>query len=407
MIVVGGTYHESVEVGGYSEDLGGSAFRAARLLGQENALVTAVEPQMTEILAGACETLRLDLNNVGRDRAVGFHYLAPFVEPTLAGKGAALSAGLAVTGQSVLVFGIVEDGERRVSADMLVYDPQSVDDRSFEFLANVEVGRLAICANRSEIMALGCQPTLESSAIAVLNLTGAEVVVAKAGALGALIVSPGSIEWIGAVPSSTVRKVGTGDVFSATFAHAWTHGVPALGASRFASASTAAWANGDFDVLPSGALEVASAAGPLATEVRTGGRRPRIYLAAPFFTIAELWLVAQCRSFLIDAGADVFSPYHDVGLGGAGVAVLDLEGLASCDAVFAILDGWDAGTLFETGWSTLRGIPVVAVSSIPDGIASTMLVGTGAEVHSDFVTAMYRAIWRGLGVLGDSDLGQA
>jgi nucleoside 2-deoxyribosyltransferase len=84
-----------------------------------------------------------------------------------------------------------------------------------------------------------------------------------------------------------------------------------------------------------------------------------VYLAGPFFSLAERWLVETSRAVLAGLGASVFSPLHDVGVGGDEVAAPDLDGLRRADAVFALLDGWDPGTVYEVGWAHREDLPVV------------------------------------------------
>ena len=127
----------------------------------------------------------------------------------------------------------------------------------------------------------------------------------------------------------------------------------------------------------------------------------RIYLAGPFFTAAERWLIEQAREGLLDLGVGVFSPLHDVGLGGDEVARDDLEGLKTSDGVLALLDGADPGTLFEIGWARHAGVPVVAFSASPDSSHWTMLRGTNCEVLHDFPTAAYRAGWAAMQHVGE------
>ena len=59
------------------------------------------------------------------------------------------------------------------------------------------------------------------------------------------------------------------------------------------------------------------------------GCKPKVYLAGPFFTLAQpLWLIEEARKNLQDLGPEVFSPYHDVGKGNAeDVVDKDLEGI--------------------------------------------------------------------------------
>ena len=67
--------------------------------------------------------------------------------------------------------------------------------------------------------------------------------------------------------------------------------------------------------------------------------------------------------------------------------------------MLAIVDGNDGGTLFEVGYATKLGIPISALSTDTEGGGEylKLLRGSGAEVHSDFSTAVYRAIWLGMG----------
>jgi nucleoside 2-deoxyribosyltransferase len=120
-----------------------------------------------------------------------------------------------------------------------------------------------------------------------------------------------------------------------------------------------------------------------------------VYLAGPFFTVAERWLVDLCRSAL---GPHVFSPLHDVGLRrvedpAAEIAVADLEGLRKCDSVLALIDRSDPGTIFETGWATAAEIGVVAYGEMLEKSAITMIEGSGGAIIGDLSTAVYQAVW--------------
>jgi nucleoside 2-deoxyribosyltransferase len=398
MIVAGGTYRERVITTGYDVDLGGSAFRAALAAPSTSHLVTAVEPDLAPTLLSAAKTFSLDVDNVGRDQSVEFTYLSAFLEPSLQGRSARFDQTVAVHGDAGLVFGVVENGPLAIDIAHLVYDPQSTDDPALRVLAEATYDRGVMCANVQEVDAIGAGATLEESAQAIRTAAGLEAVIVKAGARGCLVVDGSRTEWVGAVPSPTVRKVGSGDIFSASFAHAWTSGADVVEAARIASHATSWWVRSEVDRIPEDVLASGYRDSSGFAELANAGRSPKIYLAGPFFSAAEYWLVSQCRIFLQHAGADVFSPVHDVGLGGTEVALKDLEGFAPADAVFAILDGWDPGTLFETGWAHHASIPVVAAGSRLDSINTTMLAGTGTELYTDFTTAMYRAIWRGLGV---------
>ena len=67
--------------------------------------------------------------------------------------------------------------------------------------------------------------------------------------------------------------------------------------------------------------------------------------------------------------------------------------------MLALLDGADAGTLYEVGYARHMGLPVVGFAECPTAHEWTMLRGTDCEVHSDLATALYRSIWAAGGAL--------
>src|SRR3546814_14352982 len=109
----------------------------------------------------------------------------------------------------------------------------------------------------------------------------------------------------------------------------------------------------------------------------------KVYLAAPFFDLAQRWLVEEARSNLLDMGAQVFSPVHEVGPGPASiVAPEDIAGLEAADVVFAVLNGVDPGTIFEVGYAVKRGIPVIALAQNIQNEALKMVAGSGRSEES-------------------------
>ena len=121
----------------------------------------------------------------------------------------------------------------------------------------------------------------------------------------------------------------------------------------------------------------------------------RVYLAAPFFDLGQRWIVEETRSLLLDMGVDVFSPLHDVGSGpGHLVAPQDLLGLDSANAVLAILNGADVGTVFEVGYAVAKKLPVVALAQNMRAEDLKMIEGTGGFVVEDLVSAIYHVVWR-------------
>ncbi|HEX5269307.1 MAG TPA: PfkB family carbohydrate kinase, partial [Gemmataceae bacterium] len=238
---------------------------------------------------------------------------------------------------------------------------------------------------------------LRAAASALADTARADVVVIKRGALGALIhEAGGSTALIGPYQTDRVWPIGSGDVFSAVFAWAWLdENRPAVEAANLASAAASAWCGERR--LPIG-LRPACQPHEIACGTLLPAREDpvRLYLAGPFFNAGERWLVSLAYHALEGLGASVFSPMHHVGLGGDEVAQPDIDGLMSCQAVLALLDGADPGTLFEMGYAAARSIPRVGYAERPGRDEYKMIRGLGTFLTNDMSTAVYRAIWAGM-----------
>jgi len=247
---------------------------------------------------------------------------------------------------------------------------------------------LAIVANRSEIIGMSGLNDAIAGAQALLD-NGAEVVVVKSGASGAFVVERSGVTRVPAYRSSRVWTVGSGDVFAAMFSARWAVNYDSpIEAATWASKAVAAYAE-------SMALPV-----PTMESLRSEPRREaaivpgRAYLASPFFTIGQRWLVDEVRRGLRELGIDVFSPIHDVGSGPADVVgPADLDGIGKCDRIFAVLDGLDSGTLFEVGYARAKGLPVYALAQSVPGEDLKMVTGSDCRIFDDLVTALHHTVW--------------
>ena len=398
MKVLGGAYRETCEVP-ESDEVMGSGLRAAGAVAAAATptLHTAVDDALQADVEAVAGGLHVRLDSVERDQPVGFRYFTPLSNPTIDGPGATAEA-LRVEGDAVLAFGMVEGGVRSVGCSRLVVDPQRPRDLSGLDLSPYRYGQLALVCNSNEIRALSEVADPVEAAVTARARYGADVVVVKQGAVGATIVTA-DITNVGPHPTMSVWPIGSGDVFAGAFTLRWGGGVDAVEAARSASAATAWWCATKAMPVPAEILDGRAPQHPeVAADELKVASTPRVYLAGPFFDLPQRWLIERARSSLVGLGAEVFSPFHDVGPGGDEVAAADLEGLRGCGAVLALVDGWDAGTLYECGWASRARIPVVAFGANPSSEGAKMLVGDGAELHSDLSTAVYRSIWAAAGM---------
>jgi nucleoside 2-deoxyribosyltransferase len=401
--VAGGTYREicrETELGAVWDELFGSGLRSAivlRHLGAEVRLSTFVGDDQLPALEASAQAWDIALEREPIAETLRFSYAHALARPFIDPPAGALSQAktLTVVGSNVLRFGMLE-GEAVIKAERVVYDPQSnLDPRAFQENGS-SAKELVIVANRREGQLLTGKSNLTEIGSVLLKEHKAQVAVLKLGASGARVFTPGGDVTIPAYRTTRVFPIGSGDVFSAVFAFAWM----VEGLDPQAAANRASMAVARYCTRPRPPGNNVSDAHPVLTPVKTpsDGRIPRVvYLAGPFFTTGQRWVIAEARQALLAGGVQVFSPYHDVGLGPAEmVAPKDLEGLQGSDCVLAIVDGFDPGTLFEAGYAAARNIPTVVLVQNSSEEPLKMLQGSGCVTTDDFASAIYLAVWTAL-----------
>lgn len=392
--VIGGTYWERCERPEWDQ-LYGSGGRAAAALSKltDVRLTTYVGEGSASLAKQYASAYEYELSLISSPRTYAFRYLHSAGRPILTPYPAELIANtLILDADDALVFGMLE-GSPTVCARRVVYDPQSPEAPSSFFANGSKADSLAVVLNVGEGQRLTGEESLPDIGRRLLEAGEAHVVVLKCGPSGGLVFVGETVTPFPAYATETVWAIGSGDVFSAAFAYLWLseNRSPEEAAVGASAAAAAYCATRSLPLTPESFLPYYPSVGG------SEDSRPRIYLAGPFFDTAALWLVEEMGAFLTGHGAEVFSPYHDVGLGGPDEVVdEDLQGIVESDAVLALLDGLDPGTLFEVGYARSRGIPVVALAeSVPEPHL-TMFRGSGCEVVHDTATALYRALWAAL-----------
>lgn len=393
MLVVGGTYLERC-VTPWRDTVAGSGMRAAAILRGSDPdlrLVSAVSERDRDVYDSAANGYGVPVDWLQCTSPVAFDYFTPLSTPAITGRNARLvGTPPLVEAESALVFGMVE-GRPDVKARSVVFDPQQPRELAGLDMEGVSAERIAVVLNSAETAAISGTANPLEGARRILETDRVEVVVTKQAMRGALVTTPEDQRTISPRWTASVWPIGSGDAFAAGFAWAWAQqGLEPFASAEIASRVAAQWCS-------TGTLDMPAAV--LAGEVEVGDtvavNSAKVYLAGPFFTLPDRWLVDLCRSAL---GPHVFSPLHDVGRKSpdglaADTAMADLDGLADCDAVLALIDRSDSGTLFETGWATKAGIRVVAYGEMIEESAATMLEGSGAILTRDLSTAVYQAVW--------------
>jgi len=391
--VSGGVYHERCIWPDWDQIYGSGGRAAAALSGHVDHVTLrtyARADTADRFKSYVAATYGFTFAPIDASQTISFEYVHSLSVPAIRPAPALIhiNAPIDIKDAVVLRFGMME-GSAHVEAERCVYDPQSAFCPEPFGQNGSKAHRLAIVANRSEVMALGREVDLISSAQALLK-DGAEIVVVKSGVAGAIVVDSTGTTSVPAFQTKPVWTIGSGDVFAAIFASIWgVHGMSSVEAARFASRGVAQYVSSM--ALPIPSMTTLSQS-PLPEATAVGGR---VYLAGPFFTLGQRWLVDEARRSIKEFGMEVFSPVHDVGPGRAEeIAPADLAELDQCDAVFAILDGLDSGTLFEIGYARARGKPVYALAQTVSEEDLKMVTGSGCTVFDDLVTALHHVAWR-------------
>lgn len=395
--IVGGVYRERCLRPAW-DNIYGSAGRAATAIarfGGQAELHSCVDSSTQVVVDARAGVEGFHLNATAAQAGVTFEYIHGLANPDIR-RGTYVKSKLQVSAEKVLRFGMI-DGTAVIGAEYAVFDPQNADGPE-SFRANgSEAKHLALVLNRHEANLLvpsSSGLTAQELAIALAEQENAEVIVIKMGPLGALVYDNGAISTVPAYRTERVWKIGSGDTFAAHFALGWMdNGLSAHDAASIASVATAFYCQNQGFPDPDLLADFKPQALQPSARYRDG-YAPKVYLAGPFFTLAELWMVGQARRDLLAMGLDVFSPYHDVGLGSAeDVVEKDLEGVRDCDVLFAIGDGLDSGTIYEIGYARALDKPVVFYAENESEQDKKMMEGSDCRITDDYVSAIYQTVW--------------
>jgi hypothetical protein len=392
MIVVGGTYFERCAFPEW-DALYGSGLRAAIQLAKVGALVelhTFASPYTQRRMPHISNLFDLPIRSYRSSATYIFDYVHSLTAPTWEVKydnNVVGAEDINLSSKTCLVYGMME-GHAVVSAERAVYDPQSSNSRFRQHGSSAD--HLALVLNASEARTWGGEQSLEVCAEKVAKVENASIVVIKNGPYRALIwdQANGASE-TPAYEVDRIFKIGSGDIFSSIFAYLWAEKkLDAIESARIASKATAYYVNtrqfiDDIENMPD------------YRPVKLKQGAYQVYLAGPFFTVGERWLINDLRDIFLNLGISVVSPIHDFGIGpDREVATADLAAIKKSDAVFAVVSGGDPGTLFEVGYARSIDKPVIAFSQNSRPTDHTMLSGTGCLLETDIGAAVYKTAWQ-------------
>lgn len=296
--------------------------------------------------------------------------------------------------ETVILFGMIE-AIAKVDCETIIYDPQN----TYKPLLFSETGstaeRLVYVANLNELEHF-CSgkgvsfDTVEEMSKWLFDLEKAIVVVVKCGDRGAYVYSQNEQGWVRPYKTESVFPIGSGDSYVAAFAFYWNvKGQTPLQAAKSASIAAAYYVSHKIMNNSEGLDNFAKNLIPIE---RNGDKK--VYLAGPFFTLSELWMINEAKYFIESFGMETFSPYHEVGIGSAEQVVQkDIDAIVDCDVMYAVFNGTDPGTLFEVGYARSIGKPVIILTENPKDEELKMFEGSGCRIFSDFASSIYHLAW--------------
>lgn len=294
----------------------------------------------------------------------------------------------------VICYGMLESDTPIVNSDYLVYDPQSEENPSMIFENGSKANHVALVMNLEEGKNYTGKEKVSEIAKVFFSKPNVEVVILKNGPFGAHLFYENKEKYIPSYVTDKVFKIGSGDVFVAVFGYLWAKdNLSPFDAAKKASYATALYCNSMTLPIDKSLLFVSFSFDEIT--INKDIFKKQIYLAGPFFNMAERWLIEETKFQLEKFGANVFSPIHDVGFGKAHiVAKKDLVGINQSDILYAVLNEYDAGTIFEIGYAIAKRIPVVVFIENDISTNMTMFEGTGCVIERDFSTSIYKVIWK-------------
>lgn len=397
--VVGGFYKEHCTRPTWDETYGsgGRAAAAIATFGSEVVFHTYTSAASQDQLKLFASMYRLSTEATHVAETVSFSYLHDLANPEILPIPQQSAKPLHVKAEYVVRYGMLE-GDAIVEAEWAVYDPQN-QGAPIAFAENgSKATHLALVLNSREARQLAGLPSglPLDCAETIASTHKAEVVIIKQGAQGAFVWTPTGTQQVPAYRTKTVWKIGSGDCFVAYFAQAWmVQKMAPSDAADYASRATAYYC--ETRGFATAKILAEAHHPPIGSLVPQSQKTlKRVYLAGPFFHLGQIWLIEQARTLLQNAGLEVFSPFHDVGLGSAqDVVKKDIDAIHGCDLMFAVADGLDPGTIFEIGYSRCLGKPVVIYSEVQVGKEGLkMMEGTDCEIYSSFATAIYATLWK-------------
>lgn len=340
------------------------------------------------------------LNVMHCSHTVEFEYLHPLSTPIVSPvpeKGDLPDFDVSnKTFETSVVFGMIE-ANPIVNSKTAIYDPQNTYDPVLFSETGSRAERLIYVTNHNELAIFYGKESSEPDSVEVMaewlaKKENAEGVVVKCGQRGLYVFPNTGNGWLPSYKTDKVFPIGSGDSYVAAFSHYFAVKKYSLIESAKKASVAAAYYVSHKTMNSEEGINLFGER--LEPNIFKEGKRKVVYLAGPFFTLSDLWMVNEAKKLIEYFNMDVFSPYHAVGIGTADEVVQkDIDAIEECDVMYALFDGTDPGTLFEIGYARSINKPVVILAENPKDEELKMYHGSGCMICSDFASSIYHLSW--------------
>ena len=381
MQIVGGLYREICMIPEWDAEFGsgGRAAAAVSKLSPGSVLHTYVSDRNSpgiQHLEGLGITLRGQPSNV----RIAFSYFQPLSQPHIEPPFDQIERqpSLQVSGDTVLCFGFLE-GDAIVKAKRAVYDPQTSSSPKTFGANGSYADELAIVLNVLELRLISGEDDLRLAAKRIMQEQNVSVIIVKAGAQGAIVFERGVEEThIPAYRSSSVFKIGSGDVFSAIFSFYWAEAkMSAYYAADLASRSVAKYCSTRQLPVPTASMSDLVAIGTSPPGL--------ISVEGEVNTIGGRYVLEEARFRLRELGATVINYAVD--------GIDDDAILEEPTTILIIATELTPNLLARGQHAHNEGLPVVVLAEKKVDPAFAALAGPNFTITDDFVSALYFAYW--------------
>jgi hypothetical protein len=391
--VIGGTYRE-VNYDDVSMEIFGSGFRCTKFLLENKCQVNFITSGNSETSQYLNENqkvypqLKFECNTY--NELITFQYSFALDEPSIFPSIPNISKTKTWTfkGNDVIAFGMLES-DYKIDCKRAIYDPQtSIKPRKFREIGTAD--ELIYIINKNEANSIASSSNIEDIKDYFFKTENVRAFIVKNGPYGATLYTKKEEFIIPCYITDNVHKIGSGDIFTASFGYYWMiKNLTLKESALLASKSVAFYCDKKAYVVCTTESEFTY------KEFRTCNlSKKQVYLASPFFALSELILVDKIRKSLLSFGVKVFSPFHDIGLGEEkSIAQKDIEGIKGSDIIFVILDNLDSGTLIESGFSMANNKTIIGYHRTCDENKLLMLRPGDFTSYNNLTTALYQTVW--------------